>query len=166
MNAGNNKKGSAAFAADLLRTKLAVPASVGDVFVCIALGALGLWFVIEAVDLPAGRTMIGVGTFPMIVGGLLTALCVLQIGLSLRNYKTGGAIEFGRPLAVPVGMALLLLFPFSMDSVGYFQTAAIWVPVFAWTTGIRELPTIIALTLIILGLAFFLFQMVLGTPLP
>lgn len=166
MNDDSSKKGSAAFAAGLLRSKLTIPAAVADVLVCLALGALGFWFVIQAIDLPAGRTMIGVGTFPMMVGSLLVALCTVQIALSLRNHKSAATIAFGRPLAVPIGMALMLLFPFSMDSFGYFQTAAIWVPAFAWVAGITELPTIITLTLVILGLAYFLFQMLLGTPLP
>ncbi|MCL1628971.1 tripartite tricarboxylate transporter TctB family protein [Roseibaca sp. V10] len=166
MTKDHNGKESAAPAAGFLRASLNVPTALADIAVCLALGALGLWFVVNAAGMPAGRTMIGIGTFPMIVGVILVALCLVQIGLSLRNFRNAGTISFHRPLAVPIGMGLMLLFPFAMDSFGYFQTAALWVPAFAWVAGVAELPTILTLTAVILGLAYFLFQMLLGTPLP
>ncbi len=166
MNDDHNGKESAAYPAGFFPSKLNVPTAIADITICLALVALGLWFVINAFAMPAGRTMIGVGTFPMIVGGLLVALCLVQIVLSVRNFRTSGTITIQRPLGVPIGMVLMLLFPFSMDSFGYFQTAALWVPAFAWVAGGTELPTILTLTAVILGLAYFLFQMLLGTPLP
>jgi hypothetical protein len=166
VNEHDDSKKSAAFAAGFSGAKLRVPAALLDIIMCLLLGAMGLWFFVQAGRLPAGRTMIGVGTFPMITSALLMVFCALQIALSLRRFKSSGTTTFDRPLAVPMGMALLLLFPVSMDSFGYFQTAAVWVPAFAWVAGVSEIPTIITLTIVVLLLARFVFQMLLGTPLP
>ena len=145
---------------------LKLPAVVLDLIVCIALGALGIWFIVEATTLPDPRRMIGPGTFPMIAGALLTTLCIAQAVVSIRDRNTDTAVPFSRPLALPFAMALMLAFPFAMDSFGYYLTAVIWVPAFAWVAGMREIVTMAIITAIVLALARFVFQMLLGTPLP
>lgn len=162
----DNSNESAASAAGFTWAKLRVSSALLDIIVCLMLGAMGLWFFIQAGKLPQGRTMIGVGTFPMIASALLMVFCALRIVLSLRRVKSAGTTKFDRPLAVSTGMALMLSFPFSMDNFGYFQTAAVWVPAFAWIAGVSEIPTIITLTIVVLILARFVFQNLLGTPLP
>jgi hypothetical protein len=166
VNERDNTKKSAAYVADFLRGRLQIPTALLDIIICLLLAALGVWFVVQAVELPAGRTMIGVGTFPLITSTFLVALCMVQIVLSLRNFRAAGTTVFDRPLAVPIGMVLLLLFPFSMDKFGYFQTAAIWIPGFAWVAGVTDLRTILVLTTVILALALVVFKVLLGTPLP
>lgn len=145
---------------------LRLPSVVLDVTICAALGALGIWFIVEAASLPEPRRMIGPGTFPTIAGALLTTLCVAQAVISIRNRKTEAAVPVSRPLALPFAMALMLAFPFAMDSFGYYLTAVIWVPAFAWIAGMREIVTMLIVTAIVLALARFVFQMLLGTPLP
>lgn len=158
-------KSPAPLGAGMMR-RLQLQAVVLDLFVCIALGALGVWFIIEATTLPDPRRLIGPGTFPMIAGALLTTLCIAQAAISIRNRKLDGSVPLNRPLAMPFAMGLMLGFPFAMDSFGYYLTAAIWVPAFAWVAGMREIVTMAITTSIVLALARFVFQMLLGTPLP
>ncbi len=145
--------------------ELVVRAWIMDVLVCAALAGVGLWFVLKALPMPPGRTMIGVGTFPKYIGGLLVVLCIAQAAGSFLGREKGGNVVAGRPLMVGIAMALVLLFPTAMDRFGYYLSAAIWVPAFAWVAGMREIGTFAVITAAVLGLAYFVFENLLGTPL-
>ena len=142
-----------------------IPAWIADLVVCLALAGLGLWFVVKSLPMPQGRTMIGVGTFPLYIGLVLIGLCLLQIVLSLMARRRSGSVVAGRPVMVGIAIAMVLLFPSAMAQFGYFLAAAIWVPVFAWVAGMRELGGFVVITLAILALARFVFEGLLGTPL-
>lgn len=165
MTRDRDNETSAPSGAGVLR-RLQLPAVTLDLFVCITLGALGVWFIVEARTLDDPRRMIGPGTFPMIAGALLTTLCLAQAVVSIQNRRTDAAVPVSRPLALPFAIALMLAFPFAMDSFGYYLTAVIWVPAFAWVAGMREIMTMVIITAVVLALARFVFQMLLGTPLP
>jgi len=145
--------------------QLVVPAWIVDVLVCVALAGVGLWFVLKALPMPPGRTLVGIGTFPKYIGGLLIVLCVAQAVGSFIGRVRGGSIATGRPLMVGIAIALVLLFPTAMDRFGYYLSAAIWVPAFAWVAGMREIGTFVVITGVVLGLAWFVFENLLGTPL-
>jgi len=144
---------------------LGVPAWVADLVMCLALGGMGLWFVLNAWDLPAGRRLIGVGTFPKVLGMLLMLLCAAQIVLSVLTRRAGRTISVDRPLMVGIGIVLVLLFPVAMDRFGYYVTAVLWIPAFAWTAGMREPLTFLVITAVLLALARLVFEYLLGTPL-
>lgn len=145
--------------------RLTLPAWVADTAVCLSLALLGLWFVIMAGQLPTGRGLIGVGTFPMALGLLLIGLCLWQIILSWSTRRRGLVSVIERPLVVATGVVLILIFPTAMDQFGYYLTCAIWVPAFAWIAGIREPLTFVAITAGLLAMARFVFDGLLGTPL-
>lgn len=145
--------------------ELVIPAWVADILVCLALAGVGLWFVLQALPMPPGRTMIGVGTFPKIIGMLLIVLCLLQAAGSVIGRERGGSVTTGRPLMVGIAIVLVLLFPAAMDRFGYYLSAAIWVPAFAWIAGMREIGAFVVITATVLALARFVFQGLLGTPL-
>lgn len=143
----------------------AIPGWIADSIMALGLAALGLWFVVQAWPMPAGRTLIGVGTFPIVVGGLLVALCLGLVVWSLIQRHRTVNVVITRPVMVVIAMLLVLLFPTAMARFGYFPTALIWVPAFAWIAGLREVASIALITAVVLGLAYFLFQSLLGTPL-
>lgn len=145
--------------------EMRIPAWTADVVVCLALAGLGLWFVLKALPMPPGRTMIGPGTFPKYTGLLLIALCLAQALASFLGRARGGGLAVERPLMVGIAVALVLLFPAAMERIGYYLTAAIWVPAFAWVAGMREIGAFVVITVSILALARFVFEGLLGTPL-
>lgn len=137
-----------------------------DIGVCLALAAMGIWFVIEALQMPSGREAFGPGSFPIIAGGALALLSLLQLGLSVAARGQVPAVEVQRPLWLVIGMAMMLAFPPAVERLGYYPVAVVWVPAFGWIAGIRSPVGLIAATLIVLALGKFVFEMLLGTPLP
>lgn len=146
--------------------RLRLPGRAVDIGVCLALAAMGIWFVAEALDMPSGREAFAPGTFPIIAGGALALLSLLQLGLSVAGRGTLPMVEVQRPLWLVIGMAMMLVFPPAVERLGYYQVAVVWVPAFGWIAGIRSPLGLIAATLIVLGLGKFVFEMLLGTPLP
>jgi len=127
---------------------------------------MGLWFVVSAWALPGGRGLIGVGTFPKVMGILLILFCAAQVIVSATSSRRGGrSTSVERPLMVGMGIVMILLFPAAMARFGYYVTSVIWVPAFAWIAGMREPVTFIVITAVLLGMARFVFEGLLGTPL-
>lgn len=62
-------------------------------------------------------------------------------------------------------MVMVLLFPTAMQQFGYYLTAVLWVPAFAWVAGMRDWLGFVIITAVILALARFVFEAILGTPL-
>jgi hypothetical protein len=146
-------------------TALAIPSWVLDLVVCAGMAGLGLWFALGARALPTSRAAIDPGTFPAIIGWLLVALCVMQAAASYAGRRDTAPAVTARPAMVGLGMAMVLLFPSAMEAFGYYVTAAIWVPAFAWIAGMRSWLGFVLITAIILGLARLVFEAILGTPL-
>ena len=145
--------------------EMSLPAWIVDLFVCAGMAAVGLWFAIGSRSLPPGRTTIDPGTFPALVGWLLVGLSVAQALASFSHRRDGGSIATTRPGFVALGMAMVLLFPTAMQHFGYYVTAALWVPAFAWIAGMRQWLGFVVITAVILALARFVFEAILGTPL-
>lgn len=143
-----------------------VSAFILDLCVCSVLVAIGLWFIVDAMTLRAGRSWITPATFPTYSGGLLIALSLLQIFLSARRRSTEWLVTFQRPLSVAICIALMLLLPPAVDSFGFYPVIAVWAIAFGWIAGIRRLIPLAVTLAIILFVARVIFEMVLGTPLP
>jgi len=137
-----------------------------DIGVCLALAAMGIWFVAEALQMPSGREALDPGSFPVIAGGMLALLALVQLGLSLAARGRLPGVELQRPLWLAIGMAMMLAFPPAVERLGYYPVAVVWVPAFGWIAGIRSPVGLIAATLVVLALGKFVFEMLLGTPLP
>ncbi|WP_404863499.1 tripartite tricarboxylate transporter TctB family protein [Georhizobium sp. MAB10] len=137
-----------------------------DLLVCFSLIATGCWFVVSATALPAGRSAITPATFPTIAGVLLMVLSLLQAVISFRKRATSEPVEFERPVSVAMAMVLMLLLPEAVSRMGFYPVIVVWTLAFGWFAGMRSFLHF-AITLgIILFLARFIFEMMLGTPLP
>ena len=145
---------------------VAISAKAYDIAICGALCLLGLWFIYGALQMPGGRDVFDPGTFPLIAGGALAALSAFQIVLTLTGRGESGTLIVRRPVAVVLGMLLVLLFPLGVERLGYYLVAVVWVPVFGWLAGIRKPLHLLLATAIVLLLAKGIFEMLLGTPLP
>ena len=145
--------------------EMSLPAWIMDLVVCLGMAGIGLWFAIGSRSLPEGRTTIDPGTFPGLVGWLLVGLSLAQAAASYAQRRNGGSIGTARPGFVALGMVMVLLFPTAMQQFGYYLTAALWVPAFAWIAGMRNWLGFVIITAVILALARFVFEAILGTPL-
>src|SRR5690606_18301315 len=105
-------------------------------------------------------------TVPMIAGGLLIVLTVWGAVQSLMRIAAPSELVTERPFHVLFSMVLVLIFPPAIDVFGYYLTAALWVPAFAWLSGARSWITCLLVGAGVLAMARFVFEMVLGTPLP
>ncbi|WP_299654066.1 tripartite tricarboxylate transporter TctB family protein [uncultured Jannaschia sp.] len=137
-----------------------------DLVVYAALGGVGLVFFVGAFGLSQDDDAIDSGTVPMIAGGLLVLLCAIGAVQAVRTGGTAPEVEVERPFPVLIAMVMVVLFPIAMDALGYYATAAIWVPAFAWIAGSRSWVAVLLVPVGVLALARFVFEMILGTPLP
>jgi hypothetical protein len=147
-------------------SRIETPGHVYDLVVCGVIGAVGAWFFVNALALPPGRRMVDTPTVPLIASGLLMALCLLQGAISIATRRALAPLVVERPIHVAIAGLMMLLFPALIDRLGYLPVALIWLPLFGWIAGSRSALSLAAVTLAVLGLAYGVFQMILGTPLP
>jgi len=86
--------------------------------------------------------------------------------LTIARRGDPSELVIDRPFQVLSAMVLVLIFPIAMDTFGYYLTALFWVPAFAWFAGARSWMTCLLVGAVVLALAKFVFEMLLGTPLP
>lgn len=148
--------------------RLGLPAHVYDLVILGALAVVGATFLVAGIRLADDpRRLIDPGTVPAFAGGLLLLLSAAGIVQALRNRGTAEIeTEIVRPFHVLLAMALVLIFPPAIDRFGYYATAILWVPAFAWTAGARRWSSYLIVLIVVLSLARFVFEMTLGTPLP
>lgn len=147
--------------------RLGIPAYLYDLIVYAGIAAVGLAFLIGGLGLEGdARRAIDPGTVPAVSGGLLVVLSVVGMVISFRNRGHAPEVEVARPLQVLLAMALILIFPPAIDKFGYYTTAIVWVPAFIWVAGARSWTSYFITLVMVLGLARFLFEKILGTPLP
>jgi hypothetical protein len=147
--------------------RLGLPAYVYDLIVYAGLAATGLVFLIGGLGLEGDeRRTIDPGTVPAIAGGLLVLLSVIGTVLALKSRSSLAEVEVERPLHVLLAMALILIFPPAVDSFGYYSTTSVWLPAFIWAAGARAWTHYLITMVMVLALAHFLFENILGTPLP
>jgi hypothetical protein len=147
-------------------SRLALPGWAYDVFVCACLAAVGVWFFMGALALPPGRRAVDSATIPLFTSAILVLLCLIQALLSFRSRRRSVAVEFERPLQVAIAMILIVLFPTAIERFGYYLTTALWLPAFGWIAGLRSPLALAAVAVAVLAIARFVFEMLLGTPLP
>lgn len=146
--------------------RLGLPAYIYDLIVLAGLAGVGIAFVVGGLALEDDGRAIDPGTVPSIAGGLLVILCAIAAVQAVRNRGLAPEVEIVRPLQVLLAMALVLIFPPAIDRFGYYVTAVVWVPAFVWVAGARNWTAYLVVVVGVLVLARFVFEMILGTPLP
>ncbi|MBV0893242.1 tripartite tricarboxylate transporter TctB family protein [Paracoccus sp. Z118] len=147
--------------------RLGVPANVYDLIIFAGLAVVGVAFVVGGLGLEDDpRRTIDPGTVPAIAGGLLVVLSGIGAVQAIRNRGCASDMEVARPFQVFLAMALVLTFPPAIDFFGYYTTAIVWVPAFIWAAGARNWASYLVALVLVLALARFVFEMLLGTPLP
>jgi Tripartite tricarboxylate transporter TctB family len=108
-----------------------ISSAVLDIAVALFFLAVAAWFFVGAADLPPSeRAWVGPATFPQAIA-ILLALCALVLGaggLNRLRTLTATWTTVDHPAAVGVAIAALVLFPVTMEYLGYYiATAALLV---------------------------------------
>lgn len=146
--------------------RLGLPGYVYDLIVFAGLAGVGAAFALGALTLEDGDRVINAGTVPAVTGTLLVVLSVVGAVQAIRARGEGPDVEIVRPFQVFLAMGLVLIFPPAIDRFGYYLTAILWVPAFVWAAGARNWTAYLIVLASVLILARFVFEMILGTPLP
>lgn len=140
------------------------------VFLCFLL--LGTGYLIESVRLPMGtRGHPGSGFYPFLVGVALAALSLSLWLQSFKQKKTPGeeadAFPKGQDRKRVVAVAsALILFAVFFKPLGYgIGSAALMVAVLR-LLGLRSWAKTVMISILTMGISYYLFASILGVPLP
>lgn len=145
---------------------LRIPRKLGETAVLLLLGGLALVLLFQSRSMIAhGDDVVGPGTFPGIVAALLVGASALAIVKVLRSAKPPPVV-IKRPGALALAAALLISFPVLLEPLGYYALAIPWVFAFSWAARVRA-PFLLGINLVTSFIvARFVFEALLGTPLP
>lgn len=146
--------------------KVRVPNALFEGVVFLTTALFGVWFVVGSFGMRESSSAFGPGTFPFFTGAALIFASLAQLWLTVLPRESRLAIDLERPVAVALAAVMILIFPTAIDRLGYFPVAAVWTPVFAILAGLRTPLSVVGVTASVLGLAWFGFVNLLGTPLP
>lgn len=146
--------------------RLALPLRVAELVALAVIAGLAVWFLIGAQALnERAADAVGPGTFPMMAATLLLAAVAVAAAVALRS-APGDVLEVKRPAAVGLAMALLLAFAPLTEMFGYYIIIVPWALGFALAAKVRS-PMMMGITLAtVLFVAFVIFDLFLGTPIP
>ena len=141
-----------------------------DLIIAAALGGLALafWYGAAAFD-EGDASGVGPATFPRglaLLLGVVALMLALRALVGLRGLASHTTTVIERPVAVGLGIGLVVLFPILMSSLGYYLATAIWLPLLLWVAGYRKPIGILAYTAGFLAFVKLGFGMLLRTPLP
>jgi hypothetical protein len=150
--------------------RLAVRSEVIDLVVGLALVVLAAAFWLGAAQFDeVDTTGIGAATFPRgiaVLLGVAAAMLVARAFLTLSGRMPTGITITRRPGHVVAGMALVILFPLLMTTLGFYIGSALWMPALFVVAGYRKPLGIVMLTAGFLAFAKVAFEMTLGVRLP
>jgi hypothetical protein len=133
---------------------------------------LGAGYLIESVRLPMGTSgQPGSGFYPFLVGVALAALSLSLLFQSFKRKETPGeeadAFPKGRDLKRVVAVAsTLIFFALFFKPLGYgICSAALMVAVLR-LLGLRSWAKTVVISILTVGISYYLFASILGVPLP
>lgn len=128
--------------------------------------AAGFWFWSEAQSIQTrSGDAVGARSFPASLALILMAVTLAAL-IALTRLPSGTHVTVRRPGALVFTMAMLMAFPWLVETLGYYVVVVPWVLAFGWAARVRT-PFLVAITLgSVLFVALVIFQMTLGTPLP
>ena len=136
--------------------------------VVMALMALSLWIGAAYIEktTPGLR---GPADFPRGIALIFGTVSLLMAARGAIALRSGGDVEmvtFRQPVAVLISMALVIVYPFLLNHLGYYLATGPWLLVLMFVTGYRKpLPMVLCAA----GFLIFtkaVFEMLIGIPLP
>jgi hypothetical protein len=150
--------------------RLIVRSEVIDLVIgsCLIGLAVAFWLGAAQFD-EADASGVGAATFPRGIAVLLAvaaAMLVVRAVAALSGRIPSTITVTERPGPVVAGMALVILFPVLVTTLGYYIGSALWMPAFFVIAGYRKPLGIVVLTAGFLAFAKVAFEMTLGVRLP
>lgn len=136
-------------------------------------GALGVIILILSAGLGVGFKTdggISTGTWPAIMGGIMTGAAVILLIMTLSNRKKYEEMEVALKLPankrVYAVMGIMVLYCVLLNILGLYISGALLIPVLMWILGERNKKKMAAVTVVTLISIFIIFNLILGTKLP
>lgn len=136
----------------------------------VILIAMTAWLWIGAGEIDSRSTgLMGPTSFPHGIAVLLGGTSLILVARAALTLGTGPRRSFVtvlRPSAVVSAIAMSVIYPLLVGSVGYYIATALWLPPFLWIAGYRRPLGVLACSAGFLVFTWIVFQHVLGTPMP
>lgn len=136
-------------------------------------GALGVIILILSAGLGVGFKAeggISAGTWPAIMGGIMTGAAVILLIMTLSNRKKYEEMEVTLKLPankrVYVVMGVMAVYCVLLNILGIYISGVILIPVLMWILGERNKKKMAVVTAATLIGIFIIFNLILGTKLP
>lgn len=113
--------------------------------------------------LPVNQFDVGSGAFPRILTFVLIILCLLQFILIIKKkVKVSNALVSKQ---VVLAIFLVFLYLFTIGRVNYFYSTPIFVTVFGWYIGMKNIKFLVPLAIGFTIFAYLVFYKILAVPL-
>ena len=135
-----------------------------EIVIVIALIALCVY-----VFVTAGGFKGDSGMLPRIVAVLTGALCIMQLGASMREYKELQGVEDAPPVPAKffvMASVALIVYTALIFIVGYYVATAIYLCGSIYMFGYRKKPVILALTVGLVAFIYVLFNVLMYVKMP
>lgn len=136
-------------------------------------GVLGVIILILSAQLGIGFKAdggISTGTWPAIMGGIMTGAAVILLIMTLSNRKKYEEMEVALKLPankrVYVVMGIMAVYCVLLNILGIYISGVILIPVLMWILGERNKKKMAVVTAATLIGIFIIFNLILGTKLP
>lgn len=136
-------------------------------------GVLGVIILILSAQLGIGFKAdggISTGTWPAIMGGIMTGAAVILLIMTLSNRKKYEEMEVALKLPankrVYVVMGIMAVYCVLLNILGIYISGVILIPVLMWILGERNKKKMVVVTAATLIGIFIIFNLILGTKLP
>lgn len=136
-------------------------------------GALGVIILILSAGLGVGFKAeggISAGTWPAIMGGIMTGAAVILLIMTLSNRKKYEEMEVALKLPankrVYIVMGIMAIYCVLLNFLGLYISGVILIPVLMWILGERNKKKMAIVTAAALIGIFIIFNLILGTKLP
>ncbi len=136
-------------------------------------GVLGVIILILSAQLGTGFKAdggISTGTWPAIMGGIMTVAAIVLLVMTLANRKKYEEMEVA--LKMPANkrvyavMGVMVLYCVLLRILGIYLSGAVLIPVLMWMLGERDKKKMVIVTAVTLAGVFVIFNLILGTKLP
>lgn len=136
-------------------------------------GVLGVIILILSAQLGTGFKAdggISTGTWPAIMGGIMTVAAIILLVMTLANRKKYEEMEVALKLPankrVYAVMGVMVLYCVLLRILGIYLSGAVLIPVLMWMLGERDKKKTAIVTAVTLAGIFVIFNLILGTKLP
>jgi len=119
------------------------------------------WLLLHALDLPAMSALLPVA---MLV--LLMVLAAIRAATVLMRGTGPTGLSIDHPLRAAGGFAVLILYAFAVQLLGFYTSTIVMLPLVAWIFGYRNPRGLALATVLFVGGIYIIFSLLMGQRFP